>query len=93
MKMGHRSDDVERLFAGLRVVMRGRRARLELTQHQAARRAGLSDNHWSTLETGKERPRVASLLGIAKALDTTLPSLLEEALASAPTRDLHGHDG
>ncbi len=53
------------------------RLALELTQEEAAERAKLDDKHWQDIEGGRTNPTVASLVGIARALDTTLADLFE----------------
>jgi transcriptional regulator with XRE-family HTH domain len=78
------NDRAQRLFEGLSVAMRVHRARLKLTQEEAARRAGLNARHWSEIERGKKRPGLDSALGIAEALDRPLPALLQEAIDLAP---------
>ena len=56
-----------------------RELRLErgLTQEEAANRAGLDAKHFQELEAGKINITVASLLGIAKALEATVAELFE----------------
>jgi transcriptional regulator with XRE-family HTH domain len=48
--------------------LRLQRQRLRLTQHDAAERSGLLQNHYSKIERGKTDPRFSTLQDIARAL-------------------------
>lgn len=50
----------------------------ELTQEQAAERARLDTKHWQDIEGGKTNPTLATLVGIAKALDVPIADLFSE---------------
>lgn len=62
-----------------RLGKRVRALRLEkkLTQEQAAERAGLDEKHFQVIEGGRMNVTVATLVGIARALDVTLAELFE----------------
>lgn len=64
----------------LRELRRGR----GLTLETAAARAGLSPAHLSRLETGRRRPSLPMLLGLARVYGTTVSELLGE---EPPERD------
>lgn len=51
----------------------------ELTQEQAAERARLDTKHWQDIEGGKTNPTLATLVGVAKALDVSLADLFAES--------------
>jgi transcriptional regulator with XRE-family HTH domain len=55
------------------------RAEQELTQEAAAERARLDVKHWQDVESGRTNPTVATLVGIARALDTTVGDLFADA--------------
>ena len=46
-----------------------RRVKLDLTQSQAATRAGISQSHWSKIERGDVEPSIGQMLRIHAALD------------------------
>jgi len=60
----------------------------KLTQEQAAESAKLDEKHWQDIEGGRTNPTVASLVGVARALDVPLAKLFEsgndEELSQAP---------
>lgn len=56
--------------------VRSRRARLKITQAQLGARIGWHKSQVSRLENGRVQPRIESLERIAKALRTTVRSLL-----------------
>jgi len=72
------------LSAGLGLAMRVRRARLGLSQRNAAERAGLSVKHWGAIERGEKHPGVETTALVASALETSLPDLLRDAIDLAP---------
>ncbi len=47
----------------------------ELTQEHAAERAKLDEKHWQDIEAGRTNPTVATLVGIARALDVEFVEL------------------
>jgi DNA-binding XRE family transcriptional regulator len=49
----------------------------KLTQEQAAELAKLDEKHWQDVERARTNPTVATLVGIARALSTTLAELFE----------------
>lgn len=57
--------------------IRALRLERKLTQEQAAETAKLDEKHWQDIESARTNPTVATLVGIARALDITLPQLLE----------------
>ncbi len=62
-----------------------------ITQAQLAEASGLSDRSISSIETGKKKLMLDSLLAIAKALEVTADSLLlgNQAITSSAIRDLN----
>ena len=57
--------------------MRALRLSRELTQEEAAEIAKLDEKHWQDIEGARTNPTVATLVGIARALDVTLAELFE----------------
>lgn len=51
------------------------RLQAQLTQEELAHRAGLDGKHLQEIETGKINTTIATLVGIAKALDVKLVEL------------------
>ncbi|HWU90629.1 MAG TPA: helix-turn-helix transcriptional regulator [Kofleriaceae bacterium] len=49
----------------------------ELTQEEAAEIAKLDEKHWQDIEGARTNPTVATLVGIARALDVSLAELFE----------------
>ena len=49
----------------------------ELTQEEAAEIAKLDEKHWQDIEGARTNPTVATLVGIARALDVTLAELFD----------------
>lgn len=49
----------------------------ELSQEEAASRAGLDAKHLQTIEAGRTNPTVATLVGLARSLGVTLSELFE----------------
>jgi len=66
--------------------LRGRRG---LTRKAAAARAQVSERHWANLEAGTGNASILVLLQVAKALQCSLVSLLEEAPAAGSLRRQH----
>ena len=64
-----------------RLGKRIRTLRLErkLTQEVAAESARLDEKHWQDIEGARTNPTVATLVGIARALDVTLSELFEQS--------------
>lgn len=70
-----------RVVAALKALgrrVRALRARVGLTQQEAAEKAGLSVQHWSDLECGRSNPTVATLIGMARALGVELNAFFDE---------------
>jgi XRE family aerobic/anaerobic benzoate catabolism transcriptional regulator len=65
------------------------RARRGLSRKAAAARAQVSERHWANLESGMGNASILVLLQVAKALQCTLVSLLEEAPAAGSMRRQH----
>lgn len=59
-------------------VLRARRTAAGLTQVELAMRSGLHSNFVSRLELAKAQPTLESLGALARALETTAVSLLQE---------------
>ena len=57
--------------------MRTLRAKLKLTQEQAAEIAKLDEKHWQDIEGARTNPTVATRVGISKALKVSLSQLFE----------------
>lgn len=74
--------DVDTLQAKFGKVIRRRRKELELGQEALADKAGLHRTHVSLLERGKRMPTLAVVKKLAKALETTMASLMSPG---APT--------
>ena len=49
----------------------------DLTQEQAAEIAKLDKKHWQDIEGARTNPTVATLVGIARALEVTLAELFD----------------
>lgn len=58
--------------------VRARRQELKLTQEQAAEEAKLDEKHWQDIEGARTNPTVATLVGIAKALEWSLYELFDK---------------
>lgn len=50
----------------------------KLTQEQAAELAKLDEKHWQDVERARTNPTVATLVGIARALSTSISELFEQ---------------
>jgi transcriptional regulator with XRE-family HTH domain len=57
--------------------VRALRLQRKLTQDGAAEAAKLDQNHWQAIERARTNPTVATLVGVARALEVTLPKLFE----------------
>ena len=62
------------------------REHAELTQAEAAERAGLDARHWGRLEAGSTNPTVQTLLSVAKALEVEPNVLLVPRREANPRR-------
>ena len=69
--------------------VRSLRARRGLSRKAAAARARVSERHWANLETGVGNASILVLLQVAKALQCSLVTLLEEALEAGNLRRQH----
>lgn len=58
--------------------VRALRLKRKLTQTAAAELAKIDQNHWRAIEHARTNPTVATLDGIARALEVTLPELFAE---------------
>jgi transcriptional regulator with XRE-family HTH domain len=58
--------------------IRALRQAQELTQEKAAERAQIDPKHLQEIEAGQHNVTLASLVGLAKALDVTLAELFED---------------
>lgn len=61
-----------------RELMRERRNDIGLTMKQAAERAGISESHWSYIESGRKTPSVQVAGRIARVLGEPATALFEE---------------
>ena len=57
--------------------IRALRLERELTQGEAAKIAKLDEKHWQEIEGARTNPTVATLVGVARALEVTLSELFE----------------
>jgi XRE family aerobic/anaerobic benzoate catabolism transcriptional regulator len=69
--------------------VRSLRARRGLSRKAAAARARVSERHWANLETGVGNASILLLLQVAKALQCSLVTLLEEAPEADNLRRQH----
>ena len=69
--------------------VRSLRARRGLSRKAAAARARVSERHWANLETGVGNASILVLLQVAKALQCSLVTLLEEAPEAGNLRRQH----
>jgi len=65
------------------------RARRGLSRKAAAARAQVSERHWANLESGMGNASILVLLQVAKALQCTLVSLLEESSQAGSSKRQH----
>jgi transcriptional regulator with XRE-family HTH domain len=63
---------------------------LGLTQHEAAQRSGLLQNHYSKIEQGKTDPRFSTLQDIARALSLELMLVPSELVDTVNALRDHG---
>jgi transcriptional regulator with XRE-family HTH domain len=69
------------------------RARLRITQDEAARRAGMHRNYVGAIERGEINPTYDTLLRLSDGLDVPLHELVEQATATievVPVRQRRG---
>ena len=57
--------------------IRALRIKCKLTQMTAAAAAKLDEAHWQDIEGARTNPTVATLVGVARALEVTLAKLFE----------------
>jgi transcriptional regulator with XRE-family HTH domain len=57
--------------------VRALRQARELTQEEAAEIAKLDEKHWQDIEGARTNPTVATLVGIARALEVSLADLFD----------------
>lgn len=69
---------VARALSRLGKRIRALRLARKLTQERAAETAKLDEKHWQDIEGGRTNPTVATLVGIARALDVQLRGLFEQ---------------
>ena len=67
-----------KLTEAFALVLRSRRTEAGLTQAELAKGSGLHTNFVSRLELAKAQPTLESLAALARALNTTAVSLVEE---------------
>lgn len=58
--------------------MRALRQARDLTQEEAAEIAKLDEKHWQDIEGARTNPTVATLVGIARALEVTIADLFDK---------------
>jgi len=68
---------VSRALSRLGKRVRALRLEHELTQEVAAAIAKLDEKHWQEIEGARTNPTVATLVGVARALEVTLSELFE----------------
>lgn len=61
-----------------------------MTQHDAAQRSGLLQNHYSKIEQGKTDPRLSTLQDIARALSLELMLVPSELVETVNALSDHG---
>jgi DNA-binding XRE family transcriptional regulator len=57
--------------------VRALRLAADMTQEQAAEAAKLDEKHWQDIEGARTNPTVATLVGIARALEVSLAELFD----------------
>ncbi len=72
----------EELRSILRTNLKARRNELALTQADVAKKAGVTQEYWSQLESGKRVPRLDLLTKLADALRTSPETLLSREVFS-----------
>jgi len=88
--MRHHTDtDKHPYHVSLGERVRSLRARRGLSRKAAAARARVSERHWANLETGVGNASILVLLQVAKALQCSLVTLLEEAPEAGHMRQQH----
>lgn len=72
---------LDQIRKGLALAVKERRQSLgsNVTQEDIAIKAHISVRHFQKLESGSANPELATLLAVAKALQTNLQSLLDRA--------------
>jgi transcriptional regulator with XRE-family HTH domain len=70
--------EAARAFLRVGKVIRARRKALELSQEALAEKAGLSPQHIIDIEHGRTNPTLASLVGLARALELDLRDLFAD---------------
>jgi transcriptional regulator with XRE-family HTH domain len=73
------AEKVSPAHAAVGWAMKMLRARKELSQEAAARRAGLNLNMWSAIERGEQNATLRTLLLIARGLDAALSEVFATA--------------
>ena len=74
LKKGCEKMDIQYDVIGNRI--RIRRKELNLKQYQVAEQLNISNNHMSSIENGREKPSLETLLGICNILNVTPDYLL-----------------
>lgn len=69
------SSAINRLAKRIKVL----RTTKALTQEGAAEKAKLDEKHWQDIEGARTNPTVATLVGVARALNVSLSELFEKA--------------
>ncbi len=76
-------------IARLGYVVHVQRARLRITQDEAARRAGMHRNYIGAIERGEINPTYETLLRLADGLDLNLYDLIEQAETTTAIEPVH----
>lgn len=84
------------LAESLARTLQERRGAARLTQEQVAERMGISRQHYQLYESGignrrtrgPLNPTLATLVALARALETTVPDLIDEAFGREPRHSL-----
>ena len=77
----------DELYDELGILIRSRRKKLLLTQHDLAARIGISRASLANIETGRQKVLVHQLYSLAMALDLAPSDLLPPVAASESSRD------
>jgi transcriptional regulator with XRE-family HTH domain len=77
----------DELYVQLGALIRSRRKKLLLTQHDLAARIGISRASLANIETGRQKVLVHQLYALATALDLAPSDLLPPVAANESSRD------
>lgn len=73
---------MKRQYKDMGVRIQSRRKELKMTQGQLAEKVGISNNHMSSIETGKETPSLDTFVKICEGLSTRPDYLLLGSISS-----------